>query len=67
LSSHLPHCHECQKFANGSGNEYAVCQFEGFRKIKKKTAHSTHDSLVTFVPAGFLDADQVRIGSNFRF
>ena len=59
LSGDLPLCHECHKFNSGSGNDNAVCQFEGFRKIQKKVAPGHSKSLFVFKECNFLDPDMV--------
>ena len=35
LSQRLEPCHECWKVTKGQGQEGAICQFEGFRKVKR--------------------------------
>jgi hypothetical protein len=57
---HLPQCHECHKFTNGGGNDNAICQFEGFRKIQKKVATFGTNSLISFKEQSFMDPDQVK-------
>ena len=35
LSAQLEPCHECWKVQKGCGNVGSICQFEGFRKVKR--------------------------------
>ena len=58
--SELSSCHECYRFLHGRGNDFAVCQFEGFRKIRKKVAKPLEHALVSFSEVSFLDPVQVR-------
>lgn len=58
--SELSSCHECYRFLRGRGNDFAICQFEGFRKIRKKVAKPLENALISFCEVTFLDPVQVR-------
>ena len=47
-------CHECWKVRNGFGNSDNICQFQGFRKIRKVEA-SARLGILPFEACGFLD------------
>ena len=55
VSSTLNHCHECWKIHNGITPQVkgTVCQFAGFRKIRK--TRKNYQELSEFEEAGFLD------------
>ena len=55
VSSTLTYCHECWKIHNGIAPQVkgTVCQFAGFRKIRK--IRKTYQEISEFESAGFLD------------
>ena len=53
MSEHLEHCHECWKVRIGQGNIGSICQFEGFRKVKRIPTDLNNP--FGFEASGFLD------------
>ncbi len=53
LSDHLEPCHECWKVKMKRGNVGSICQFEGFRKVKRIMAGAK--TPFAFEANGFLD------------
>ena len=54
VSDSLSPCHECWKVRHGFGNSDNICQFQGFRKIRKVEA-SAKLGILPFEACGFLD------------
>ena len=52
-SNYLEPCHECWKVQRRVGNVGSICQFEGFRKVRRITASLTEP--FRFEADGFLD------------
>ena len=53
MSEDLEHCHECWKVRIGQGTIGSICQFEGFRKVKRVPTDWKHP--FAFESVGFLD------------
>ena len=53
MSEDLEHCHECWKVRIGQGTIGSICQFEGFRKVKRVPTDWKHP--FAFEASGFLD------------
>ena len=53
FSDHLEPCHECWKVKQRMGTVGSICQFEGFRKVRRIAAGQTKP--FRFEADGFLD------------
>ena len=54
MSEDLEHCHECWRVRIGEGSVGSVCQFEGFRKVKRVPPTDLRHQFA-FEASGFLD------------
>ena len=57
VSDSLSPCHECHKVKVGAFDaaDGAICQFQGFRKIKKVKSTASLRAVMPFEACGFLD------------